>query len=134
MAPEQLMERPWIMASLSFPIVCPPARCGTGSGAEVSRGAERFAGAMRYTVLVPARRTAKMGQRDIRRLLIIGAMAVVKPKEALAAISKTITLGGSIDFDAGLALELEAEVEFAGTENFGEGIAAFRAKRQPSWR
>ncbi|MHA1553612.1 MAG: enoyl-CoA hydratase/isomerase family protein [Alphaproteobacteria bacterium] len=57
-----------------------------------------------------------------------------KPKEVLAAIRKTITLGGSIDFDAGLALELEAEVELAGTENFREGIAAFRAKRQPSWR
>jgi enoyl-CoA hydratase/carnithine racemase len=57
-----------------------------------------------------------------------------KPKEALAAIRKTITMGGGIDFDAGLALELEAEVELAGTENFGEGIAAFRAKRQPSWR
>lgn len=56
-----------------------------------------------------------------------------KPKEALAAIRKTITLGSGLEFDAGLALELEAEVELAGTENFREGIAAFRAKRQPSW-
>lgn len=56
-----------------------------------------------------------------------------KPKEPLAAIRKTITLGSGVAFDAGLALELESEVELAGTENFREGIAAFRAKRQPSW-
>lgn len=56
-----------------------------------------------------------------------------KPKEALAAIRKTITLGSGQDFDTGLALELEIEVELAGTENFKEGIAAFRAKRQPNW-
>ena len=56
-----------------------------------------------------------------------------KPKEAIAAIRKTITLGGGLGFDDGLALELEAEVELAGTENFREGIAAFRAKRQPNW-
>jgi enoyl-CoA hydratase/carnithine racemase len=56
-----------------------------------------------------------------------------KPRETLAAIRKTITLGGGVEFDAGLALEIEAEVELAGTENFREGIAAFRAKRQPSW-
>ena len=48
-----------------------------------------------------------------------------KPKEALAAIRRTITFGGGIGFDDGLALELEAKVELAGTANFREGIAAF---------
>ena len=57
-----------------------------------------------------------------------------KPKEALAAIRRTITLGGGIGFDDGLALELEAEVELAGTANFREGIAAFLSKRQPNWQ
>lgn len=60
-------------------------------------------------------------------------MLAGKPKEALAAIRKTITLGGGLPFDAGLRLELDAEVELAGTENFKEGISAFRAKREPSW-
>ena len=54
--------------------------------------------------------------------------------EALSAIRRTITLGSGIAFDAGLELELEAEVELAGTENFREGIAAFRDKRAPMWR
>lgn len=56
-----------------------------------------------------------------------------KPREALAAIRKTITLGSGLAFDAGLALELETEVELVGTENFRKGIAAFRARRQPNW-
>ena len=57
-----------------------------------------------------------------------------KPKEALAAIRRTITLGGGMGFDDGLALELEAEIELAGTANFREGIAAFLSKRQPNWQ
>jgi enoyl-CoA hydratase len=61
-------------------------------------------------------------------------MLAGKPKEALAAIRKTITLGGGVVFDDGLALELEAEVDLAGTANFSEGIAAFKAKRKPNWQ
>ena len=63
-----------------------------------------------------------------------GQMLSGKPKEALAAIRKTITMGSGLEFDVGLALELEAEVELASTENFTEGIAAFLAKGLPNWR
>jgi len=76
--------------------------------------------------VVPASRLREEGQA-------YAEMLAGKPKEALAAIRKTITLGGGLPFDAGLRLELDAEVELAGTENFKEGISAFRAKREPSW-
>jgi enoyl-CoA hydratase/carnithine racemase len=62
-----------------------------------------------------------------------GEMLSSRPKEALAAIRKTITLGSGVAFDAGLELELETEVELAGTKNFSEGIAAFLGKRPPIW-
>jgi enoyl-CoA hydratase/carnithine racemase len=62
-----------------------------------------------------------------------GEMLSSRPKEALAAIRKTITLGSGIAFDAGLELELETEVELAGTKNFREGIGAFHSKRSPIW-
>jgi enoyl-CoA hydratase/carnithine racemase len=61
-------------------------------------------------------------------------MLAGKPKEALAAIRKTITLGGGVAFDDGLTLELESEVALASTANFREGIAAFHAKRKPNWQ
>jgi enoyl-CoA hydratase/carnithine racemase len=57
-----------------------------------------------------------------------------KPKEAPAAIRKTITLGGGTAFDKGVVLEIESEVELVGTPNFSEGIAAFLARRKPSWQ
>ena len=63
-----------------------------------------------------------------------GEMLSSRPKEALAAIRKTITLGSGVAFDEGLELELETEVELAGTKNFREGIAAFRSKRPRSGR
>jgi len=61
-------------------------------------------------------------------------MLAGKPREALSAIRRTITLGSGVEFDEGLALELETEVELAATDNFREGIAAFRDKRQPAWK
>jgi enoyl-CoA hydratase/carnithine racemase len=51
----------------------------------------------------------------------------------LAAIRQSITLGGSIDFEGGLALEADLAARLAGTNNFREGIAAFLAKRPPQW-
>lgn len=54
--------------------------------------------------------------------------------EALAAIRRTVTLGGGMTFDDGMACELEAVVGLAGTADFAEGVDAFLAKRPPVWR
>ncbi|MFQ5937662.1 MAG: enoyl-CoA hydratase/isomerase family protein [Acidiferrobacterales bacterium] len=56
-----------------------------------------------------------------------------KPAKCLAAIRRTITLGGSVAFDEGLKMEYDAEVELAGTRDFEEGIRAFLEKRPPRW-
>ena len=57
-----------------------------------------------------------------------------KPADALAAIRRTVTLGGGMSFEDGLALELETVAKLAGTEDFAEGVAAFLEKRSPNWR
>ena len=57
-----------------------------------------------------------------------------KPPEALTAIRRSITLGGGMSFEDGLALERRLAVALAGTANFREGIAAFLEKRPPSWQ
>ena len=57
-----------------------------------------------------------------------------KSPTALAAIRRTVTLGGGMTFDDGLALELETVVQLAGTPDFTEGVEAFLAKRPPVWR
>ena len=57
-----------------------------------------------------------------------------KPAEALAAIRRTVTLGGGMTFDEGLAYEKETVVALAGTPDFKEGVEAFLAKRPPVWR
>ena len=54
-----------------------------------------------------------------------------KSPSALAAIRRTVTLGGGMTFDDGLAYELETVVELAGTPDFAEGVDAFLAKREP---
>lgn len=56
-----------------------------------------------------------------------------KPPEALAAIRRSITLGGGMTMDDGLALERRLAVELAGTANFAEGVQAFLDKRDPDW-
>lgn len=56
-----------------------------------------------------------------------------KPAAALAAIRRTITLGGGLTFEDGMALELETAVALAGTADFAEGVDAFLAKRPPQW-
>ncbi len=63
-----------------------------------------------------------------------GEKLAAKPPEALAAIRQTVTLGGSMSFDDGLALERAHVIRLAGTENFREGLTAFVEKRPPVWK
>ena len=57
-----------------------------------------------------------------------------KSPAALAAIRRTITLGGGMDYEAGLALEKQAVFDVASGPDFQEGVEAFLAKRPPKWR
>ena len=57
-----------------------------------------------------------------------------KAPAALAAIRRTVTLGGGMTFEEGMAFELDAVVALAGTADFAEGVDAFLAKRKPDWR
>ncbi|MDP6872786.1 MAG: enoyl-CoA hydratase/isomerase family protein [Alphaproteobacteria bacterium] len=63
-----------------------------------------------------------------------GESLAAKPREALAAIRQSITLGGGLSFDDGLAMEAEHVVRLADTENFREGVRAFMGKRAPQWQ
>jgi enoyl-CoA hydratase len=56
-----------------------------------------------------------------------------KPAAALAAIRQTITLGGGMSFEDGMALELETATALADTADFAEGVDAFLNKRPPKW-
>jgi len=68
------------------------------------------------------------------RVQAYGEELAAKSPSALAAIRRTITLGGGMSFDDGLAYELETVVDLAGTSDFAEGVDAFLAKRQPTWK
>ena len=57
-----------------------------------------------------------------------------KPRQALAAIRRTITLGGGMSFEEGMTLELETASALADTDDFREGVRAFLEKRAPRWR
>ena len=57
-----------------------------------------------------------------------------KPRQALAAIRRTVTLGEGLTYADGMALELETAADLADTADFAEGIAAFLEKRPPNWR
>ncbi|GEP55606.1 enoyl-CoA hydratase/isomerase family protein [Reyranella soli] len=57
-----------------------------------------------------------------------------KSPAALAAIRRTVTLGGGMTFEDGMALELDTVVQLAVTPDFAEGVDAFLAKRPPTWR
>jgi len=63
-----------------------------------------------------------------------GETLAAKPALALASIRQTITLGGSMNFESGLAMELDHVVNLAGTADFEEGIDAFLNKRKPVWQ
>jgi enoyl-CoA hydratase/carnithine racemase len=56
-----------------------------------------------------------------------------KPAAALAAIRRTITLGGGMSFEDGMALELETATALAETADFAEGVDAFLNKRATQW-
>ncbi len=56
-----------------------------------------------------------------------------KSPAALAAIRRTVTLGGGLDYEAGMAFEKAATVELASGPDFQEGVEAFLAKRPPRW-
>jgi enoyl-CoA hydratase/carnithine racemase len=62
------------------------------------------------------------------------ATLAAKPPEALSAIRRSITIGGGMTFEDGLALERRLAVALAGTANFREGVAAFLEKRPPTWQ
>lgn len=56
-----------------------------------------------------------------------------KSPAALAAIRRTVTLGGGMDYEAGMAFEMEAVGEVASGPDFREGVDAFLAKRPAKW-
>ncbi|HEY6983568.1 enoyl-CoA hydratase/isomerase family protein [Reyranella sp.] len=101
--------------------------------------------AMRYLYdggLLPATRALQWGlvdelaePADLRqRVQAYGNELASKPPAALAAIRRTVTLGGGMTFADGQALELETVVELADSPDFAEGVEAFLAKRPPVWR
>ncbi len=63
-----------------------------------------------------------------------GEKLAEKSPTALAAIRRTVTLGGGMTFEDGMAYELRTVVELAGTPDFAEGVDAFLAKRRPKWK
>jgi enoyl-CoA hydratase/carnithine racemase len=67
------------------------------------------------------------------RVQAYGEELAAKSPAALAAIRRTITLGGGMSFEEGMAYELEAVAALAGTPDFAEGVDAFLAKRPPTW-
>ena len=67
------------------------------------------------------------------RVQAYGEELAAKSPAALAAIRRTVTLGGGMTFEDGMAFELETVVQLAGTPDFAEGVDAFLAKRPPVW-
>ncbi len=73
--------------------------------------------------------------QDLRaRVQAYAEELAAKPTAALAAIRQTITLGGGMSFEDGMALELEQASALADTDDFREGVRAFLEKRAPQWR
>jgi enoyl-CoA hydratase len=63
-----------------------------------------------------------------------GEELAAKSPAALAAIRRTVTLGGGMTFEDGMRLELETAAALGDTPDFAEGVDAFLAKRPPAWR
>lgn len=92
--------------------------------------------------LVPAEEARQWGlvdelvapQQLRTRVQAYGEELAAKSPAALAAIRRTVTLGGGMSFDEGLAYELDAVVSLADGPDFAEGVEAFLAKRPPAWQ
>ena len=92
--------------------------------------------------LVPAAQALEWGLVDElvepadlrRRVQAYGEELAAKSPAALAAIRRTVTLGGGMTFAEGQVFELETVVGLAETPDFAEGVEAFLAKRPPVWR
>jgi enoyl-CoA hydratase/carnithine racemase len=68
-----------------------------------------------------------------QRVQAYGEELAAKSPAALAAIRRTVTLGGGMSFEDGMACELEAVAELGAGPDFAEGVDAFLAKRTPRW-
>ncbi len=101
--------------------------------------------AIRYLyegALVPATEALQWGLVDElvdpaglrNRVQAYGEELAAKSPAALAAIRRTITLGGGMTFEDGMKYELETVAELAETPDFAEGVEAFLAKRPAVWR
>lgn len=92
--------------------------------------------------LVPAAEALQWGLVDElvepdrlrQRVQAYGEELAAKSPEALAAVRRTVTLGGGMTFEEGRAFELETVAKLADTADFAEGVDAFLAKRPPVWR
>lgn len=60
-------------------------------------------------------------------------MLSAKSASGLAAIRRTVTLGGGMTFEDGMTLELDVASSLADTPDFAEGIEAFLGKRKAVW-
>ena len=67
------------------------------------------------------------------RVQAYGEELAAKSPAALAAIRRTITLGGGMTFEDGMQYEMEAVAGLADTPDFAEGVESFLAKRPPAW-
>jgi enoyl-CoA hydratase/carnithine racemase len=67
------------------------------------------------------------------RVQAYGETLAAKSSSALAAIRRTVTLGGGMTFDEGMTYELETAAALADTPDFAEGVDAFLSKRAPRW-
>jgi hypothetical protein len=57
-----------------------------------------------------------------RRVQEFAEDLAAKPAAALAAIRRTVTLGGGMSFEDGMAFELETATALADTADFAEGV------------
>jgi enoyl-CoA hydratase/carnithine racemase len=67
------------------------------------------------------------------RVQAYGETLAARSSTALAAIRRTITLGGGMRFEDGMTFELETVAALADTPDFAEGVDAFLSKRTPRW-
>lgn len=65
-----------------------------------------------------------------QRVAAYAAELAGKPAPALAAIRRTITEGGGVSFEEGLAIELDWASRLAGTVEFQDGVQGFLARRR----